>query len=256
MTKEVLPIFDHVTDHELAQAASEPFLRRDQFVFESPTPSTEGDLPVSVGVAYLSVKTPKYGFVLSGEVHQPLQAAEFFIGAYDLFVGSLHKRVREIQQKIPIASQVHRDESVTLLEKTRQQRVRVLAMFAILQTSEGLGFNNALIFPKKAAEEIPLEQREQHMRIAGDSKQLDAVKKTVGEHVEHPDAVVNRTYQRIATNAISADHGALKRASTYYFPTPEKAKAYTSAEERIGDFFALPRKERRARLTSERKLKH
>lgn len=255
MAENILPAFNHIQDLGFAEAASEPFLKRDEYDFITPTPLGDIYVPSSAGVAYITEDGPRYDFVLSITVTEPLRETNFFIEAYDLFIGSLHHRIEDINQSLPGAEMVFSNEALSLLSKTREARLRVIAGFAILKTQEQHGLNNAIIIPKNAASEMALEIRQRHMSAIEDPDFRNKTRSLLAGHIPDPDRAIYDMDRRIKTNEIAKSHGSVLRACTYFLPETNDAKESTSAEDRVGNFFQLSRKDRRNLLTKERKRK-
>ncbi len=253
MSGKILPVFDHIQSPELATASSEPFLELEKYVFISPIPVVDTDEPIAIGVAYITEGAPEYGFALSNTVAMPLHEADAFINAYDFFIGDLHKRADDIIRRLPGLDAVFSNEAMSMFEKTKEARLLVAAGFAILRTQQQPGLNNVIIVPKKAAYEMPLENRQRYLDSLPDPEFTAIARSLISEHLPDPNTALKDVGKRITTNSIAKQYGAVARACTRFLPVTKVARKCTSSESRVGNFFELPRKDRRAKLSTERK---
>jgi hypothetical protein len=253
MAAGVLPIFEHIADRQLAQAASEPFLERDNYTLVPTTPSVNEIQPISVGVAYLEDEVFRYGFALSSAVSRPLHEADVFMNAYDAQIGGLHRKMTDVKRKLPESIPFFLEEAAALLDKTKSDKLSAIAMFAILKATQSSDTNQVLVFSRRVAEEMPLEKRGMLMKTMHDPARIEGVKDLISEFIESPDEAIAYTNRRITKNTLPENYAVVHRALTHYLPIPSQARKHIADEERVGAFFSLPRKERRKLLTIERK---
>jgi hypothetical protein len=136
--------------------------------------------------------------------------------------------------------------------KSSKAELSTLAAFAILEGGK-TSADSVLIFTKIAGDEMPLENREQALKVINDPTSLKKVRSMIEGKVSSPDEAIAFTNHRVMTNASPANYAIIERAITRYLPLPSQVRIEFSKDERVGDFFLLSRKERRKRLTAERK---
>jgi hypothetical protein len=252
MARDILPVFSEVEKLEAAEALSEPFMRPDAYTLMPEADLSEAE-PVAVGVAYISDEgVVEHAFVMANDTDTPLATVQQFAEGYDHRVGFYHGQLARMAGNASIIiDEMHQD----IIEKTRAERLTTMSGFAIFASSaDSSELSGGFFLPRKVYEELPLEARERFMEaekvpgviegsslmlILGDGRSLEEI------GMAHKGIKQNDRNHQMYGVAMAA----------LLLPSVKEARKLLAADHRVGDFLALPRKQRRKLIKEERQAK-
>ncbi len=253
MTREVLPIFEHIENRQAAEALSEPFVSSEKYLALSVL-NLSGLDPVAVGAAYITdEENIAYAFAMAGTVKRPYASATVFLEDYGTTVGRFHRRREEMNQLSPMAVMGNEDVVRDVANKTAADQLRTIAAFATFTFLNEHDHTSGLIVAKKATEEVPLDGRDHLLALKDDAEAPDmAILDAEYARAGISRAQVERMQQGVLHNSRSnQEFGAY--ACALHLPALREASKQTAMDPAVGNYFSLPRKVRRDLARQERK---